>query len=60
MSDNPMPTDAPWRAGPAETVEPAETAGRGPLQVDDETGQHVPVPRDAGVPVDRLATEDAG
>lgn len=71
MSDNPMPTDALRRAGPTETVEPGvahveiepgaptETAGRGPLQVDDETGQRVPVLCDAGAPTDRPATGDA-
>lgn len=69
MSDNPVTNDVPRRTGSAETVEPGvahveiepgeptETAGRGPLQVDEETGQRVP--RGASAPVDRPAAGDA-
>lgn len=70
MNDTPITNDTARRTGPAETIEPGvahveiapgaptETTGRGPLQVDDETGERPP--RGAGAPADRLTTGNAG
>lgn len=61
MSNDSMADDV-RRTGPAETIdagvahveiepgEPTETAGRGQLQVDDDTGRQAP--RDAGTPAE--------
>ncbi len=67
MSDTPMTNDTPRRTGPAETIEPGvahveiapgaptETAGSGPLQVDDETEERASV-----APADRSTTRNIG
>ncbi len=70
MSDTPMTNDTARRTGPVETIEPGvahieiapgaptETTGRGPLQVDDGTGERAP--RSVGAPADRPTTGNAG
>jgi len=69
MSNNSLANNA-QRPGPAEMIEPGvahveidpgeltETAGRGQLQVDDETGKRAS--RDAGTPMGRPTTGTPG